>query len=547
MTTQPSRSLVSASAVMAVGTVFSRASGYVRSALLLAALGTQMHADAFNIANTIPNMLYVLLAGGMFNAVLVPQLVRAMRHDGDDGAAYTNRIITLAALFLLAVSVILVLAAPLLLRWFLDGEWFAPENTEVRESAVTFARYCLPQVFFYGMFVLVGQVLNARERFAPMMWAPISNNVIAILVLITYMTVHGPAKDLNGGFTPGQEALLGLGSTLGIVVQLLVLIPFLRATGFRFRPRFDFRNAGINHTLRLGFWAVLTVAINQVAYSVVVRIASSGTAGAEGGTGYTIYSMTYLIAIVPHAVITVSIATAALPRLSQLAADEDLRGVGSEVLMTMRTTLALIVPFALLLPVVALPIATIVSKYGAAADSTDDFARSLSLFAFGLVFFTGQFLLLRGFFALERTRTVFWIQCVISTCDIVFAVLLTRGVAAADVAPRLVIAYGLSYVVGATLSYFVFRRVTGGLDSLELVRFGVRILLVGGLTALACLGVRELLISAWGPTENQARALVDLAILGVVGLIGLFGLARVFRLEELRAIVRIFGTRLGRR
>lgn len=162
MTTQPSRNLVSASAVMAVGTIFSRTSGYIRSALLLAVLGTQMHADAFNIANTIPNMLYVLLAGGMFNAVLVPQLVRAIRYDGDDGAAYTSRIITLAGLFLLAVSVILVIAAPVLMRWFLDGQWFSAEHTEVRESAITFARYCLPQVFFYGMFVLVGQVSTLR-------------------------------------------------------------------------------------------------------------------------------------------------------------------------------------------------------------------------------------------------------------------------------------------------------------------------------------------------------------------------------------------------
>ena len=168
---------------MAAGTVVSRLSGFVRNALLAAALGSQLHADVFTIANTIPNMLYILLAGGVFNAVLVPQLVRAMKNDPDGGDGYTNRIITLAALFLAGVTAVLVIAAPLLMRLFLDGSFFTPELAAQRESVIDFARYCLPQVFFYGMFVLVGQVLNARGSFGPMMWAPIANNVISVAVL----------------------------------------------------------------------------------------------------------------------------------------------------------------------------------------------------------------------------------------------------------------------------------------------------------------------------------------------------------------------------
>lgn len=536
---------------MAAGTVLSRASGYVRSALLLAALGAQMHGDAFNIANTVPNMLYILLAGGMFNAVLVPQLVRAMKNDPDGGVAYTSRVITLAALFLLAVSLVLVVAAPLLLRLFLDGDWYAARNDDARSSAVTFARFCLPQVFFYGMFVLIGQVLNARERFGPMMWAPIANNLVAIGVLVIYLIAYGPAKDLNGGFSAGQETLLGLGSTLGIAVQCAILVPYLRATGYRFRPRFDFRAAegdtGIGHTLRLGAWTIASVGINQVAYSVVVRLASAGTASGHDGTGYTIYSTTYLIAIVPHAVITVSLATAALPRLSQLARDRDLRGLADEVSTTMRTALSLIVPFSLALPVIAMPVAIVVSKYGAASSATSDFAHSLSLFAIGLVFFTAQFLMLRGFFALERTRTVFSMQCVTSICDIVFALVLTRGVDPDDVAPRLVIAYGLSYVVGTVQSYLQLRRLTGGIDGSALLRFAIRILVVGGLAAVACLGVRELFEQIWEPSGGKLYAIAELIVLGVVDLGLVVVLARVFRVDELQQIVGIFSTRLGRR
>ena len=161
---------------------------------------------------------------------------------------------------------------------------------------IAFARYCLPQVFFYGMFVLVGQVLNARGRFGPMMWAPIANNVVSVAVLTTYLSRFGPADRAPrscGGFTAGAEVLLGLGSTLGIVVQFLVLLPYLKAAGFSYRPRFDFRGTGLGHTLRLGVWTVLFVVVNQVAYTVVVRLASSGTVDrpARGGDGHRLHDL----------------------------------------------------------------------------------------------------------------------------------------------------------------------------------------------------------------------------------------------------------------
>ncbi|MDT7801400.1 MAG: putative peptidoglycan lipid flippase [Actinomycetota bacterium] len=201
-----SRGILASSAVMATGTVVSRVSGYARNLLLAAAIGNELHADLFNIGNTIPNMLYILLAGGVFNAVLVPQLVRAQKADADGGAAYTNRVITLAMLFLGAVTVLLVIAAPLLMRLYLNHSYDCANLAAQRESAIAFARYCLPQVFFYGMFVLVGQILNARGRFGPMMWAPIANNVISVAVLTVYLVTFGPVHDLcsHGSTDPAR-------------------------------------------------------------------------------------------------------------------------------------------------------------------------------------------------------------------------------------------------------------------------------------------------------------------------------------------------------
>ena len=294
---------------------------------------------------------------------------------------------------------------------------------------IAFARYCLPQVFFYGMFVLVGQVLNSRGRFGPMMWAPIANNVVAVAVLTTYLITLGTAEgeEKSGGFTAGAEALLGLGSTLGIVVQFLVLLPYLKAAGFSYRPRFDFRGTGLGHTFRLGMWTVLFVVVNQIAYTVVVRLASSGTIGHGGaggpgsseGTGYTIYSNSFLMTMVPHSIITVSLATAMLPMLSRYAADSRLAEVGTTVASTLRSAYALVVPIAALFAVMSLDIANVIWGYGSAAADFANFAPSLALFGVGLVLFTAHYLLLRGFYALEQNRRVFWIQCVIAATNIV--------------------------------------------------------------------------------------------------------------------------------
>ena len=219
------------------------------------------------------------------------------------------------------------------------------------------------------MFVLVGQILNARGRFGPMMWAPIANNVIAVGVLVVYLVWFGAASETeqHGAFTTSQEAWLGIGSTVGILAQFLILVPYLRAAGVRIRPRFDFRGTGLGHTLRLAVWTVLFVIVNQAAYVVVVRLASGGTAASDDGTGITIYSSALLVTMVPHSVITVSLATAILPRLSAHAAAKDDAALSRTLVSTIRTALVVAVPVALLMPLIALSVAQALFGHGAAA------------------------------------------------------------------------------------------------------------------------------------------------------------------------------------
>jgi putative peptidoglycan lipid II flippase len=534
-------SVLANSAVMAAGTLFSRASGFIRSALLVAALGSGLHADVFNIANTVPNMLYILLAGGVFNAVLVPQLVKAQKNDADGGTAYTDRIITLAGLFLGVVTVALVLGAPLLMRLYLGADWYTPENKDQLESAIDFARWCLPQVFFYGMFVLVGQVLNARGSFGPMMWAPIANNIVAISTLVLYLVVFGPSN--SGGFTTGQETMLGLGSTLGIVLQFLLLLPVLRKAGVRYRPRFDFRGAGLSHTGRLAVWTVLFVIVNQVAYTIVTRLASTGSAA--GGTGYTVYSNSFLVTQVPHSIITVSLATAILPLLSRHGAAGELPELGRTLSHQMRNALAIVVPIAALIPVLSVDIAHLLFGYGAGADAFKDYAPTLSIFAAGLVFFTIHYLLLRGFYSLEQNRTVFFIQCAVATTNIVAALVLTRAVSAEYTAPALAGAYSLAYLVGSVVSYVVLKRTLGDLDGRGLLGFLARLLLVT-LVAAAAAWLLRTGLGMINDEPTMVLALIGAAIVGALHLGMLLLGAQAAQVKELTAMVQQVSRRLRR-
>jgi putative peptidoglycan lipid II flippase len=540
--------ILASSALMAAGTVVSRLSGFVRSALLVAALGAMLRADLYTIANTIPNMVYILLAGGIFNAVLVPQMVRRIKQDDDGGDAYGSRVITLFALFLGAVTVLLMVFAPQLLDLYLSDRYAQPDRAAHLETLVNLTRWCLPQVFFYGMFVLVGQILNARESFGPMMWAPIANNVISVAMLVTYLVAWGAVGDGAERYAPlstGQETLLGLGSTLGIAAQFLVLLPYLRRTGFTFRPRYDFRDPELKHTLSLGMWTVFFVIVTQLAYLVVVRLASDGAADGGAGTGYTVYSSSLLIMMVPHSIVTVSLATAILPRLSALAHEDRLPELGSVVGSTMRTALALVLPFAALLPVIAGDVAGFLWGW-ADPRTAATFVPTLALFGPALVFFTIHYFMLRGFYSLEQTRTVFFIQCALSGTNVVAAIVLVADRSAEQTAPMLALAYLTSYVVGSAISFLVLHRTLGGLQGFALVRFLVRMAIVLAFAA-GVTWVARWTLGGFGSAPTPLLALLRGGVAAGAGLVVVLLGARLMRIREVTSLVDTVRGRLSRR
>ncbi|WP_432169451.1 murein biosynthesis integral membrane protein MurJ [Streptomyces sp. 1222.5] len=403
-------SVLRSSAFMAAGSLVSRATGFVRSAVVASALGVGLTADGYAVGNTVPNILYTLLLGGALNAVFVPELVKAAEQHQDGGTAYTERLLTACTAALSLITVGAMLAAPAVVAAYTGYSGAQAATT------VVFARCCLPQIFFLGLFTLLGQVLNARGRFGAMMWAPVLNNLVVIAVFGAYLITCGTGSTL----TTGQTELLGWGTTAGIVAQTLALLPSLRAARLHWRPRFDWRGSGLSRPLRSAGWLVLLVLTNQLAYWVVTRLATTAgeraaAQGTDGGAGFSAYSNAYLLWAVPHGIVTVSLVTALMPRMSRAAADGDTAGLRRDVSRALRNSFAAVVPAACVLGAVAGPVMAVVFGYGrTGADDIAVMAGTLAAFAPGLVAFSGQYVLSRTFYALSDTRTPFLLNLVIA-------------------------------------------------------------------------------------------------------------------------------------
>ncbi|GAA2637735.1 MULTISPECIES: murein biosynthesis integral membrane protein MurJ [Streptomyces] len=404
-------SVLRSGALMAAGSVVSRATGFLRSAVVAAALGAAFLGDSYTVANTVPNIIYMLLIGGALNAVFVPELVRAAKEHADGGSAYTDRLLTACIAALLALTAAAVLAAPLIVSVYTDYDGAQASTT------VALARYCLPQILFYGLFTLLGQVLNARGRFGAMMWTPVLNNVVIIGVFGLFLFV---SHDGASGLSAAETRLLGLGTTVGIVVQALALVPSLRAARFRWRPRFDWRGSGLGRPLRNAGWLVMLVLTNQIAYWVVTRLSTTTgqhavDAGLAGGAGYIAYTNAYQLWIVPQGIITVSLVTALMPRMSAAATEGDLAAVRRDISYALRSSAALVVPAAALFAALAPWVMGSVFEYGRTdAADIEVMAGMLIAFAPGLIAYSAQYVLSRGFYALSDTRTPFFLNLVIA-------------------------------------------------------------------------------------------------------------------------------------
>ena len=548
--------LLGPSSIMATGTVVSRITGIARDIALAAALGFYLVSDAYSLGNSLPTIVYILVVGGALNAVFIPQLVRRMENDDDGGNAYADRLITLTGSILLILSMLAVIAAP----WIVD--LYTPSDYPKAEYdlAVAFARLCLPQIFFYGAYTMLSQVLNSRGKFGAPMFAPIANNVVAIITFGLFIAIAGTSAAADGVLTTSQVLLLGIGTTLGVVLQAVILLPVLSRAGYRWRPRFDWRGQGLGKAAKLAGWTVGLVLVNQITYIVITRLAAQANvdAAATGATaaGITTYQKAHLVFMLPHSVITISIVTALLPALSRLAHDGKLREVGEDVAGAMRLVAALIVPVAALLFVVGSDVSVLLFGYGAATTQQAAVMGDIvSIFMIGLLPFTLFYVLLRGFYAMEDTRTPFFVTVIFSAVMLVlvvwlFSILSGLGVTSAGGPQVAAIALGyvLAYWVGFVILWWWLAHRLGSMNSGRTAWVLVRLTIAGIVAVLITTVARVAAVDILpiGGLNAQMTSLVLIVLSGVVGVPIFIISAWVLRVREVSTAFAMVKSRVVR-
>ncbi|MFF3288605.1 murein biosynthesis integral membrane protein MurJ [Streptomyces sp. NPDC003023] len=538
-------SLLKSSAVMAAGTLVSRLTGFVRSLVITAALGAALLGDTFTVAYTLPTMIYILTVGGGLNSVFVPQLVRAMKNDDDGGEAFANRLLTLVMVALGAIVAVAVFAAPLLIRLMSDT---IASDQAANSAAVTFARYCLPTIFFMGIHVVMGQILNARGRFGAMMWTPVLNNIVMITTFGLFIWVYGTSAESRMGVQTIPEEgirLLGIGTLLGLVVQALAMIPYLRETGFRFRPRFDWKGHGLGKTVKLAKWTVLFVLANQAGVLVVTQLATAaGAASGKQGAGFIAYTNAQLIWGMPQAIITVSVMAALLPRISRAAHDNDPGAVRDDISQGLRNSAVAIVPVSFAFLALGVPMSTLLFA-STGLEAARGMGFILMAFGLGLIPYSVQYVVLRGFYAYEDTRTPFYNTVIVAIVNAGASALCYLLLPAQWAVVGMAASYGLAYAVGVGVAWRRLKnRLGGDLDGAHVMRSYARLSMASVPAAVAGGAVAYGVLKGLG--SGAGGSVVALVAGGIVLLGVFFVAAKRMRIAELNAMVGMIRGRLGR-
>lgn len=524
--------LIENSAKMAVGTIFSRITGVVRSAAVIAAIGFGPFADAYSIANSLPTIIYIIIIGGAINSIFVPQLVKHQKTDLDKGKSFTDKLLTFVILLLLTLSAIAVLLAPLIVKLYAPLNW-TNENFEV---SVLFARFLLPQIFFYGLFAVLQQVLNARGHFAIPMYAPILNNLVVTITALLFLNVviNPPVA---GAVTNSAIYLLAVGTTLGVVIQAVVLIPVLKKVNYRFKFDFAFRNSGLGVAGRLASWTLGYVLVNQVTYVLITRLAA-GANVSESDIGFTAYQNAYLIFMLPHSIIAVSLVTALLPRFSVLATDEHKQELVDELRKSINSLLFLLIPVtALLASLAPLVTAILFARGSASLENSISTGFVLSAFMFGLIPFSLFYLLLRGFYALNDTKTPFMFNIVLNLIHVVTALTLYSILNGNARLIGLALSFVISYILITPIMYFkLLRKINKKAQSEN----NLSKIVFSGVFLTLSLVVLNTFIDFYSVSTNVFSNIFTIVLVGIFGTFVYFFLNFILRVGELKYIYRLF-------
>jgi putative peptidoglycan lipid II flippase len=541
-------SVARSSLLMAGGTIASRLLGFVRTVVLALTIGvTTDAADAFGVANQLPNNVYAIIAGGVLSAVLVPQIVKA-RSQKDDGLGYIDRLLTLAIVVFATVTVVATLAAPFLVSLYTTG-WSSAQLA----LATAFAYWCLPQLFFYGLYSMLGEVLNARSAFGPYMWAPVLNNLVGIIGLIFFLLLFG--ADPTGiraveSWSAAQIAVIGGSATLGVVAQALILFVFWRRIGINFSLNFSWRGVGLRPAIKAAGWSLAMVLVSQIGGLVQTVVASRAVA--DRGSGIAIASVAaaaiaWLIFMLPHSVVTVSVATAYFTKMSEHVQLGRVDLMKIDLRSALRLVVLVNVFSSLALILLSIPVARVfVGEF----DGTVALGNVLFATMFGLIPFGMVFMFQRAFYALEDTRTPFLFTSVQIVFHIAGSIVLFFQMESQYLVMSLAALTSLTILIQALTAYAMLRKRIGAIGAppkgealtLRVSLAGLVSFLIGYLSVYLLGGVSEASLAA----GSIAGAVSVIAITGMAMLLGYVLILRVLRVPEALTALRAVGGILRR-
>jgi putative peptidoglycan lipid II flippase len=525
-------------AVMSVGTALSRVTGFLRLSAMAYALGiaeTRL-ADAYNIANITPNIVYELALGGILTSVFLPVFVEWLQSRGREAAwDVARKVLGIAAVSLSIITVLGIVLAPWIIRLYTVGVPTGQRDA-VEDLASFFLRWFMPQIVFSGIGAVATGLLNAHRRFAVPMFAPILNNLIVIATFLAFAAMSRPGQAVLA--TGPQKLVLAVGTTLGVVVMTVALWPSLRRLGFRFRWRPGWMDEAVVRIAHLAKWVVVYVVANQLGYLVVLILA----ARVEGG--YTAYAAAFMLFQLPHAIFVVSVFTALLPAMSSRWVEGDRDAFRELLVRGIRWTAVIVVPAALGYLVLAVPIVRLLLQHGVAGPrSTDLVAGVLVFFSLGLFSFSTFQLLLRAYYSMQDTRTPALVNiaavCLNVLVDLVLVLALGMGVRG------LALGHAIAYTFGSIGLLALIRRRLGGLDGRRILSGLSRTFLAAGVTAaVAWLVARG--IGEWVGTGTLGGRTAQ--ILGAVaaGILAFVASALMFRVEEVDVVRRQLAARWHR-
>jgi putative peptidoglycan lipid II flippase len=519
-----STSIGRATGSMAIAGLASKVTGFARNLVIAWVLGLSMAADAYNAANTLPNQVYELLVGGVLTSVLVPVLVRAHHDDEDGGVAYTQRLLTMTTAVLVVITVLAVLAAPALTALVVD------DSTGRANPALTtaFAYLLLPQILFYGISALLTAVLNARHVFGVTVWAPVLNNIVLLLTFGIYPLLPGQLTLNPVRMDNAQLLELGIGSTLGVLVQALMLVPALARSGFRFRLRLGW-DRRFTEFGRLAAWTISYALLAQVGVVVVTNIAT-----ANGGL--TIYNNVWLLVQLPYGVIGFALITAILPRMSRAAAEGRIPAIKEDFSLASRVCATAMLPMSALMTVLGPSLGVALFSVGHSRADAGTLGVALAVAAFGVLPYTVTLLQLRVFYAMKDARTPTLIMLGMMAVKVSLSLLTPLVLAPGHVVYGLTFANSAAFVFGWVAGEVCLRKRLGDLDTRRIVVTLVRSLLAALAAAAVALLVRLPLPA--GPLG----AWLSLVFGGFLGFLAAGLILAWLRSPEQQAIAR----RLGR-